>query len=258
MRMNINNYNFAQRKLKSKLQGYYKFNENLSVAKNYASSGGTIGAKAGNPIYQVGKLGMGCNFNDQQTGYRSPNGHLHYNFDSGDGTTILPFSISFWMNLASERPVNDTQGMVFGLIGRTGGAKDQWYVQYPTTVSNVVYEKLRFVKVDGGLGKTRIITATVTLPLDEWLFVSITDSGTGHEKIYINGQEVPTDISDNGYVTFLSGTPYGAAISMLSAANYAGFFFPGALDDIAIFKDYILSPDDIGWLYNNGNGNELL
>lgn len=258
MKININNYNFAQRKLRSRLQGYYKFNENLLGAKNYASSTGTLGAKAGNPIYETGKLGMGCKFNNQQTGYRSPNGHLHYNFDSGDGITVLPFSISFWMNLASVRPTNNTQGMVFGLIGRTGGAKDQWYVQYPTTVSNVVYEKLRFVKVDGGLGKTRIITAEVTLPFDEWLFITITDKGIGSEKIYVNGQEVTLNITDNGYVTFLSGTPYGTCISMLSAANYSGVFFPGSLDDIAIFKDYILTKDDIDWLYNNGSGNEII
>jgi len=258
MRTNINNYNFAQRKLISKLQGYYKFNEDLLVAKNYSNSAGTIGTKAGNPVYGQGKLGLCCTFNNQQTGYRSPNGHLNYNFDSGDGIKILPFSISFWMNLASVRPVNDTQGMIFGLIGRTGSAKDQWFVQYPTTVSNVVYEKLKFVKVDGGLGKTRAITAEINLPFNEWIFVTITDNGIGEEKIYINGQEISTSISDNGYITFLSGTPYGSCISMLSAANYTNVFFPGSLDDIAIFKDYILTKDDIDWLYNNGDGNEII
>lgn len=241
-----------------KLQGYYKFNESLSVAKNYSNSAGTIGTKAGNPTFEQGKLGTCCTFNNQQTGFRAPNGHLNYNFDSGDGQTILPFSISFWMNLASIRPVNNTQGIIFGLIGRSGTSKDQWFVQYPTTVSNVVHEKLKFVKVDGGLNKSRIITAEISLPFDEWIFISITDNGIGTEKIYINGQEVSISIADNGYVTFLSGTPYGSCISMLSAANYTGCFFPGSLDDIAIFKDYILTKDDIDWLYNDGNGNEII
>ncbi len=257
MRQVVNNYQFAQRKLTHKLTCYYKFNETVAFAKDYAPNPVNIGAVMGSPIYENGKLGLCCTFNTNQTGYRSPNGHRKLNMDSGDGFTPLPFSISFWMKISS----NDipTYGMIFGLIGRTGTAKDQWYVQYRTTVSNVSYNMLSFVKVDGGINKSRRIDLPEnSLPIGEWIFVVITDDGIGTENIFINGSLVSSNILDNGYVSFLTSTPYGSCISALSAANYTGQFFPGSLDDIAIFKDYILSKDDIDWLYNSGNGNEII
>lgn len=257
MKLTTNSQQFGQRKLLQKIHCYYKFNENILGAKDFARNPFNISATMGSPLFENGKLGNCCTFNRQQTGFRSPNGHIKLNMDSGDQITPLPFSISFWMKISS----NDvpTSGMIFGLIGRTGTAKDQWYIQYRTTVSNVSYNMLSFVKVDGGANKYRRIDLDKNvLPLNEWIFIAITDNGIGTEKIYVNGTLVVTNIVDNGYVSFLTGVPYGSCISALSAANYVGQFFPGSLDDIAIFKDYILSKDDIDWLYNSGNGNEII
>lgn len=248
----INNYQFAQRKLISNLTGYYKFN-NVGGATDYSLSPRNINAIMGAPLFEDGKLGLCCTFNAQQTGFRSPNIPPKYKFDSGDGITPLPFSISFWMKIASNSV--STNGYIFGLTGSIS----QWVVQYITTVNNISYNTLRFMKQDSGLNKKRFISLPKdTLPLNEWIFITITDSGIGTEKIYVNGVLKNTEITDNGYVSFLSGNPYGIGISAQAQANYNGFFFPGSLDDIAIFKDYILTIDDIGWIYNNGNGNEII
>lgn len=252
---------FTQRKLYlQNLIGYFKFDD--ATLKTYDSINKiSIGVQLGAPVIEEGKVGLCCTFNNQQTGFRASGNWLLYDMNSGDGVTPAPFSIGCWLKIASpaNRPVNNTNGHIFGLIGRTGGAKDQYYAQYRTTIGNIVYEDFRFVKVDGERNTVRAVKLDFSLPYDEWVFVMYVDSGIGTEKIYVNGEEKPILITDNGYVSMInSTTPYGPAISALSAGNYVSYFFPGSIDEIMIFKYRALPPEDILDIYNYGEGKDLL
>lgn len=257
----VNYLHFTQRKpYLQNLIGYFKFDD--ASKKCYDSVRKIkLYAQGGRPVFEEGKVGLCCTFNNQQTGYRSSGNWKYYDMDSGDGVTPAPFSIGCWLKIASpaNRPVNNTNGYIFGLYGETGVARARYYLQFRTTVGGVSYEDFRFVKKDGELNTFRYVKLDFSLPYDEWVFIMCTDEGIGTEKIYVNGVEKPVIVTDTGYVSMInSTTPYGPAISSTAAANYVDNFFPGSIDEIMIFKYRALSPEDILDIYNNGNGKSLL
>lgn len=252
----LKNYTFSQRKRYLKyVLAYYKFDEELNYAKDYKNRY-NITARSGTQTWENGKVGKSITFNSDKSGFRvsSP-----YNFQMLNSTNTIPFSISVWVKLADTIPTADTKGYVFGLLGQTGSTKNHYVLSIPASQSST-NRKVQFVKLDNiNTVKSRKILCDVSLPFNEWILITYTDTGiVGEEKIYINNTLMTNIIvTDTGYAKF-SGTPYGVGISMHSIANYANHYFPGSLDELVIFKNYALTIEDIIEIYNDGYGVNLL
>lgn len=252
----LKNYTFSQRKRYLKyVLAYYKFDEELDYAKDY-KNGYNLMARVGTQTWENRKVGKSITFNSNQSGFRASS---PFSFQMLNSTNTIPFSISVWVKLADTIPTSGTKGYLFGLLGQTGSTKHHYLLSIPASQSST-NRKVRFEKFDNiNTAKSRKILCDVSLPFNEWILITYTDTGiVGEEKIYINNTLMTNIIvTDTGYEKF-SGRPYGVGISMHSIANYSNLYFPGSLDELVIFKNYALTIEDIIEIYNDGYGVNLL
>ena len=232
------------------LVGYYKFDGNVRDSANAASDLNAIP----NPAYSAGKLGLGFDFNStNMSGQALRNNGTKYTFTNG--TNDLPFCFSFWM---IYRGGSTDFRCIFGrnAIGSSIASPNSEYQLLITTGHKLSLSKYSM----GMLANNATITTVESVPLDTLIHVVLTDDALGNTLIYFNGIQKATVGASmgSGFARFTTGAEARQGFgNSLGVPTPSSRVFYGLLDDFAIFKNYILKPDDIAWIYNSGNGKEL-
>tara|TARA_R110000744_G_scaffold376446_1_gene490694 strand:+ start:81 stop:836 length:756 start_codon:yes stop_codon:yes gene_type:complete len=147
-------------------------------------------------------------------------------FSFGNGTTDLPFSVSFWLKLNSSI---DSQVYI---SKNRGGPRREW------TIGSFSTNKIQIALNNQGGNSEQSIDSTTSLNDNQWYSVICTYSGVGGSsayqglKIYINGVlETPTNIVSGTY-TAMSNTVAPLTIGRYMAGNV---YTNGLIDEPAIF-----------------------
>lgn len=231
--------------LKQNLVAYYSFDNNVLDSTPNAHNGTTVGS----PSYVAGKQSNSINFqNDNTLRYVTVADSTDFSFTNG--VNDLPFSISFWVqNLAissvgnwyvSKRSANFTLG--------------EWQIVYGSAGRIVVN-----IGSNGNMGANYISAESILNPfgLNTWAYLTITYDGSATAsgiKIYVNAVDATSINSTVGtYVRMINTTAELSFGQGLWALNNA-IKHRGYLDELAIWKNRLLTLPEIQFLYNSGNG----
>lgn len=195
-----------------------------------------------------GKLGNSLVVSSNAGGFRTAsNTELINRLSFTDGNKDLPFTISMWVKKIGHYGTSEN---ILLAMSQTYLFQAEWNCYF---LSN---NRFFFRKFQTGTQTNRTISTTNAIPLNEWVHIVYSDNGIGNEKIYINGIQIATTITDGGYVK-MGFNSYGFGIQTVAGAFYGNTALNGAMDDILIIKNYALNQEDVNYLYNNGNGRIL-
>jgi len=223
------------------LVGYWKLNEKSGNAEDsYSDHDGTVSVTTQGA---TGKLGT-CYYFDGTDDYVSIPSHNDFNFSDGFGNDIA-FSISLWVN------VDATAGLWNGFVCRydNDDSGAQWAIEYRSDI-NVIHCHL----YENGSTTYCDFYATYTLKGAGWKHLVFTYDGSASEtgvKIYIDGSSQTVGYDEIGSYTGMSSS----ASHNICFGRWGGTdYFTGYLDDVAIYKNKILSQAEILELYNDDDG----
>jgi hypothetical protein len=223
--------NWESFRITTKMVAYYKLDSN---------SVDTLGLNSGvdtSMSYTVGKVGNCATFNGSSSFISVPQST---DFDFTNGKKDIPFSVSMWINktssigtymilLAKETATQASFNVRFGSAGNqlevvlaTSTGNYKWW-QYPGTYTNAT-----------------------------WYHVAVTYDGSAQDsgvKLYLNNV-LKTPVMQN--LGTYSTMPIINAPLTIGQSGYTGNKFSGKIDELAIWKDYILSTSEITDLYNKG------
>jgi hypothetical protein len=171
------------------------------------------------------------------------------NMSFTDGVNDIPFSVSAWVYatnfsasgnwIINKRDVNLTL--------------NEWQFTFQANLLNIVKLNPSTALAQG------VVTTGFTFSLNTWYFVTATDDGSKTNvgmKLYVNGVQQGTTLNNAGVYTGMTNTTCPTIIGTLgtTAVNSAPTSHQGYISDIGIWKNKVLSQDEITYLYNNGNG----
>lgn len=232
------------------LVGYYPLNSNA----NDLSGKGYNGTQVGTPTYGTGKVSNAIDFgNDSNLRYVSISDNNDFSFT--DGTTDVPFSISFWVKISSF----SASGNWF--VNKMSAANDgnsEWQIIY-------FENKLNFYKYQfNNLNIAQRIQSSLTpFSLNTWYHICYTDNGTasiGSGKLYIDGVfNVALNQNVGGTYTRMNNGTFPTRIGQASWSISTTFKHRGLVDELAIWKNRELSATEVAELYTKGNaGNPII
>jgi hypothetical protein len=173
-------------------------------------------------------------------------------FSFTDGTQDVPFTISCWVYFTG---FSSAGNWLINKRNQTSGG-DEWQMNYSTGAGNRLnFQKFQF---NDNTISQRVQSDTFPVSLNEWYHLVVTDNGTANfngMNMYLNGVNV-SDVRTNSGGTY---TRMNNGTSTLGMMN--GNWLPsdilrhlGRLDEVAIWKGRELTPQEVLFLYNNGNG----
>jgi len=216
------------------LIAWYKFDE--TSGKFYSGAGdystGTLLTKAN---YQSGKIGNGLNFLDS-TGIEIPATSITNTTLNKIGNTINQYSIALWIK---------SDGVISAVTPRI---VEKISTKYPFVIRE-------FPTTD------KIFLALWDLSHNPQCAEVIANGGIWHHYCWLIDREKTIKLYKDGILdTTSTDTTVGdiSATANLAWGNISGKdrAFIGIIDDFRIY-DSLLSIDEITWLYNNGNGQDL-
>ena len=151
----------------------------------------------------------------------------------------VPFTLSVWLNVGSE----ETTYQIFG-TDRTPYGKANHYHGIFLTVGSKGDVAVGYG--DGGVarpGSRRSISSIGRLPLGRWVHVAAVVQGPGTMKLYIDGVDVPSQISGSGSSMVHNELP-----------AIIGGRYHGAIDDLALYGR-ALAEEEIKQLYHENGWN---
>lgn len=238
-------YLFGDNKsLLSNLVGYYKFENDV-----VDSTGLLPTATATGTDFISGKVNQAIRFNASTDRVDIPDTTL-LSFTSGGGADI-PFSISTWVYFTS---FNSGGNWIINKRDATSGG-DEWQMYRSAFNAGI-----NFVKFDRNSNSIyqAIVTSQGALSLNTWYHMVFTDNGSKTNagmKVYLNGVSQTPTIDNAGVYTGMNNgtsiTRMGLNSWNLSSPTLA---HQGYLDEIAIWKDRVLTQTEVSFLYNSGNG----
>ena len=171
------------------------------------------------------------------------------NLSFGNGTTDLPFSISFWTKIA---PTSQTTNV---FLGKDSGSPNREYAIGMFGGSR----KIRFFIKNQGGNNQQSIDSTTTILDNTWYHIVVTYDGSAGSNaadgmtIYINGNaETPTNVVKNTY-TAMSNTSANFTIGKYNASSSN---INSTMDEVSIF-DVELSSTEVTNIYNSGTPNDI-
>ena len=198
---------------------------NTSLLLNYTNAGITD-ATAKNDLETVGnaqisttqsKFGGGSMYFDGTGDWlQIPNSNLI----SVDGTT--PFTIEFWMYASSINP----RACLLARNNGSTAAGSQFDVNIETTgqISTNFYS---------GSSAIQPVSATGVISTNTWTHVAITKDGSGNYKIFINGTQSGSTVTNTSSVNAPS-----LALTIGSTTTAGTNYYTGYIDDLRITKGY--------------------
>jgi hypothetical protein len=178
--------------------------------------------------------------------------YAHRNdFNFTNGINDLPFSVSFWVYFTSFNTVGNF--LINKRNNTTGG--DEYQIVYNASNQTLSIFKFQF-------NNNSILQGARTPPnffnINTWYHISITDGGTASFNdinIYVNSVNATnTRVNLNGtYTRMNNGT---SSLGMFNA-NWNPVVDArhlGRLDEVTIWKNRVLTQEEISFIYNNGAG----
>jgi hypothetical protein len=149
-------------------------------------------------------------------------------------------SVSFWINTQSTNSLNRVVAQ-----DALGGANRYWNCYYRDLGAG--NRKMWFVMWDSG-GTSASVSGSDGLVNDgNWHHVAVTYDGVSDFLMYVDGVFDVSGTTSTGGV--LPATGSGSEIFLGSNGSW---HFDGMLDEVAIWRDVVLSQDDITAIYNGG------
>lgn len=205
--------------------GFYKFEADGYDSGTEAHDGTQVGSIS----IVAGKSGNCAHF-DGSTGYYNLGNDIRL-----DGATS--FSINFWIK-PDALPFVGSQG-----VYARGSVSNRSPWIYGTNNNSRI--SMLFDTVTGGSADGNKAIPGITQ--DEWQMITFTWDGT-NVRGYRNGAESSTtDITVGSTLVDTDGSNYIGKVTTNPA-------LVGSLDELRIYKDYVLSEDEIAYLYNNPSG----
>jgi hypothetical protein len=171
-------------------------------------------------------------------------------FSFTDAVSDLPFSISFWVYFTAFSSTGN-----WLIMKRSFAGGHEWQVRYGTSSTSI------------GLFKNSLASGTVfqncetnqnLFSLNTWYHIVFTDNGTADfngMNVYVNGLN-QNGIRNNtgGTYTKMSNTTQTLGMMNANWSPQGPLRHQGRLDEVAIWKGRELTPQEVLFLYNNGNG----
>ena len=231
-------YEAGKNRISNNLVAYYTLDSNTNESTGRSPNGTPL-----NIDYVSGKTGNAARFDagTDKIDIADTN-----NLSFTDGTNDIPFSISMWVYFTAFNPSGD---WLFNKNDNTVGGGEWQLVYYQS--------KFSFFKLDkatGGVNQT--IGVSTPFSLNTWYFVTFTDDGSktvAGMKIYINSVlQTATNISTGTYTGMANGT----SITRIGLNAWGSAFanHQGYIEDIGVWKNRVLTQNEINKLYNSGNG----
>ena len=163
---------------------------------------------------------------------------------NGDLPKTNTFTVSVWINPASFPTAGDVREVAVNL-GTGPGTWEGWLV-------SVRYTEFIGFCVEGGAGISNEKRVQTIVPLGEWTHIAgIMNSSAEEIRIYCNG------VFQESLSLGFKDINFGANNLVLGRHSYfISYYFNGALDELAIFNDKVLSDDDIKSLYEVGQAGQ--
>ena len=207
------------------LVSYYKLDENeanTTITDAHGSNNGTLNVNT-NTRSTTGKINTAIDFTTANTLVSITS------FDTSLASS--DFSVNCWVNIQS---VTSTSSRVIMSQGNVGSANKVAYC----SINNQGYLRLGLF-ADDVTGNVLVTTG--------WHMLTFThDTSTKQSKLYIDGTDAGSGTHSNVFSgnsnTYIGGF-WNSSLDLLSP-----------LDELAIFKDEILSTTSISELYNSGSG----
>jgi len=218
--------------------GYYRLNEILDTTYRDLT-GGLSGEPLDAPVPYEGRFNGAQLFDGQNDGIRVPDGE-RFNFPANSG-----FSIEFWVKTAG-RPGN----MV--CVGRQG-----------TTIGQETSDLHMWVGIEGGTdslvfflrdssGNEPVPNGMIKGPEvadNTWHYVvAVRDGEAGVSRLYLDGSMVAESVAYEYPDPFAGLDDNPLDIGYLHRANgNPGYFFSGALDEVAIYNRALTTGEIMGY-----------
>lgn len=215
------------------LQGYWSFEELSGTIIYDSTPNNNDGAFVNTPtINQTGKIGKCYSFakaSDQKTRHGGGIG----DFGTNDCT------VSAWVNLSSLITTEP-----HSIMGKYTGSAPQWYLRVDNNEKVSLYWR--------SSGEAIYAVSSSALSTGTWYHVVCTMDRSGYATIYINGSADGTPLDISAYV---SDNMDNTLDFVLGGRIYNGdtFSMDGLLDEVGIWYR-VLTPAEITYLYNSGNG----
>jgi hypothetical protein len=174
-----------------------------------------------------------------------------FSFVNPSNTGDVPFSISCWVFFTA---FSSTGNWLINKRNATSGG-DEWQIFYNTSLNRLNFTKFQF---NDNLILQRVLSNLNPFSLNTWHHIVATDKGTADfndMNLYINGVNV-TNVRENFGGTYTRMNNSATTLGMMNA-NWAPAIqlrHQGRLDEVAIWKNRELTPQEVLYLYNNGNG----
>jgi hypothetical protein len=172
-------------------------------------------------------------------------------FNFTNSINDLPFSISFWVFFTSFNT-----GFGNWLINKRNNTLggDEYQIFYSSSLQRLTFSKYQF----NSNVQQIIQTPSNFFITNNWYHVVITDKGTANFNdmdIYVNNNNV-TNFRGNINGTYTKMPQSTSSLGMLNANWGPGFDLRhlGTLDEVAIWKNRVLTESEISFIYNNGAG----
>jgi len=218
--------------LTDNLSAYYKFDSNAN------DSSGTNNGTVSGATSVSGKINNAYSFDGNDYISVNDNDSLDIN---GNGTSI---SISAWLFVPSS--INTGANMMISKGQEGANARNYTFFVTATTTKFVM--EFRAVASNGRSHKT-----TTEFDRNAWYHVVVTCShGDSVPIIYVNNVSqslTATDTASSTYQFVSNSSP----LYFGRDANGSNPFI-GTIDEVGLWKNKILTSDDVSTLYNSGNG----
>ena len=226
---------------------YYRLNETVQPpAADIASNSGTAGARGNAYYYNIQAVDPTFNAQHGVAGALPGSADKAVTFDGAANYIMMalpdeanslnpqgPFSAEVWLNPTGAGPLCP---LSFADVNGLGGNADGWVIEETATNWNLTMFAAEGNQTAVNIGGGAVVTGS-------WQHLVAVYDGT-NAYLYVNGQPV-AQASAAGYVPNKSGQLTIGARSDLS------FFFPGGVDEVALYTN-ILSATDVLAHYQNG------
>lgn len=220
---------------------YFKFNSSMTDEIGPQSPITNVGT-----TYGTGKVG-GSRVFDGGSNYALYNGTSNLNMSNAELNDI-PFSVSVWLKVDSTVLGPGTEGCIIGVIQELNSAF-QWRVQRFS--SGLTFSLFSKSNIYGSHAKS----ISTSINADVWALYTFTYDGTisgaSGMAAYKNGILISTVANIATSYTGMRNITPQYAIGRRTTQTYS--FYKGEMDELAIWKNRVLTPLEVNELYNKGN-----